>query len=57
MRHALRGVQADIYSLEHQFSALGSNQVEITAEMHPRRWWRTDITKRMTGGPQGPGGL
>ena len=43
-------MQAGIYSLEHQSSALGSNQLEITAEMHPRRHWTTDITKRMTGG-------
>jgi hypothetical protein len=41
------GLQASIYSVEHQSSTLGSNQLERTAEMHPRRRWRSDIT---TGG-------
>jgi hypothetical protein len=44
------GVQAGIYSPEHQSSALGSNQLERTAEMHPKRRWRTDVAKSMTSG-------
>ena len=43
-------MQSGIYSPEHQSTALESNRLEIMAEMHPRRWWRTDITKRMIGG-------
>ena len=43
-------MQIGIYSLERHSSALGSNRLEIMAKMHPRRPWRTDMTKRMTGG-------
>ena len=43
-------MQADIYRPERQSSTLGSNQLEITAEMHPRKRWRIDITKWMIGG-------
>ena len=43
-------MQVGIYSIEHQSLALGSNRLEIMAEIHPRRRWRTDIIKRMIGG-------
>jgi hypothetical protein len=45
------GVQASIYSPEHQSSTLGSKQLERTAEMHPKRRWRTVVSKRLTVGP------